>query len=75
MVQIGDAKVAKGKGPTYGNDLRSFRVEGYEMASVLVYLQLLQHLTDFAQDCRSTNILICDNQGLLTRIEEATQWK
>jgi hypothetical protein len=67
--------VAKGKGPAYGDDPRSFRAEGYGMASALVYLSLLQQQFKFTRNCRTTNIIISDNQGLLTRIEETIHWK
>jgi hypothetical protein len=74
ILQIGDTPVAKGKGSAYGNDPRSFHAEGYGMASALVYLRLLQRHTDFTRDKRSKNIIICNNQGLLKRIEEAIHW-
>ena len=44
------------------------------MASSLLYLRLLQRQFDFQRERRTTNIIICDNQGLLTRIEEAVEW-
>ncbi len=74
ILQIGETKSAKGKGPAYGDDPRSFRAEGYGMASALVYLRLLQRQTNFTRTPEARNILICDNQGLLTRIEESLQW-
>jgi hypothetical protein len=74
ILQIGDTKIFRGKGPAYGDDPRSFRAEGYGMASALLWLRLLQRQTGFVRDTTTTNILICDNQGLLTRIEEATKW-
>ncbi len=74
IIQIGSTEIAKGKGPTHGNDPRSFRAEGYGMASSLLYLRLLQRQFDFQRERRTTNIIICDNQGLLTRIEEAVEW-
>jgi hypothetical protein len=39
ILQIGDIQIAKGKGPTFGDDPRSFRAEGYGMA---LYLRLMQ---------------------------------
>jgi hypothetical protein len=47
ILQIGDTEIAKGKGPAYGNDPRSFRAEGYGMASALVYLRLLHKLKTY----------------------------
>jgi hypothetical protein len=40
----------------------------------LLYLRLLQQQIGFTRDNNTNNIIICDNQGLLTRIEETTQW-
>jgi hypothetical protein len=74
ILQIGNTPITKGKGPAYGDDPRSFHVEGYGMASGLLFLQLLQCLYEFQRGRRTTNIIICDNEGLLTRIEEASQW-
>jgi hypothetical protein len=73
-MQIGMTQVAKGKGPAYGEDPRSFRAEGYGMARVLLYLRLVQQQTEFKREKQATNTLICDNQGLLIRIEEALAW-
>jgi hypothetical protein len=75
IIQLGDSPVAKGNGPAYGDAPRSFRAEGYGMASALVYLSLLQQKITFTRNRRSINTIICDNHGLLTRIEEAIQWK
>jgi hypothetical protein len=44
------------------------------MASALLYYQLLQRQLGFTRDRRTTNYLICDNEGLLTRIEQAVGW-
>jgi hypothetical protein len=44
------------------------------MASALVYLYLLQQQTAFERTKQSSNGIICDNQGLLTCIEEAVHW-
>jgi hypothetical protein len=44
------------------------------MATALIYLEFLQRQKNFQRDALMTNLLICDNQGLLTRIEEAVQW-
>jgi hypothetical protein len=74
ILQIGDTQIAKGKGPTFGDNPRSFRAEGYGMASALVYLRLIQRQAEFTRDPRSKNTIICDNQGLLTRIEEVAEW-
>jgi hypothetical protein len=74
ILQIGDTEIVKGKGPAYGDDPRSFRGKGYGMASALLYLRLLQRQIGFTRDDTTNNILICDNQGLLTRIKETTQW-
>jgi exonuclease III len=74
VLQIGTTLIAKGKGPAYGDDPRSFRAEGYGMASALVYLLILQQTIEFTRQPNSSNKLICDNQGLLIRIQEASQW-
>jgi hypothetical protein len=42
IIQIGEHQIARGKGPTFGSDPRSFRAEGYGMASAMLYLRLLQ---------------------------------
>jgi hypothetical protein len=44
------------------------------MASTLLFLCLLEQQTGFARNKNTTNSIICDNQGLLTRIEEAANW-
>ena len=75
ILQIGDTKIARGKGPTYGDDTRSFRAEGYGMASALLYLRMIQRERRFTRDRRSINTIICDNEGLLLRIAEASEWK
>mgnify|MGYP000517995307 CR=1 FL=1 len=41
---------------------------------MLVYLRLIQRQSQFTRDPRSKNTIICDNQGLLARIEEAAEW-
>ncbi len=74
IIQIGSTEITKGKGPTHGDDPRSFRAEGYGMASSLLYLRLLERQFNFQRKRRTTNIIICDNQGLLTRKEEAVKW-
>jgi hypothetical protein len=74
ILQIGNTPIAKGKGPTFGDDPRSFRAEGYGMASALLYLRLLQRQYDFKRERNTTNMLICDNEGLLIRIEKANSW-
>jgi hypothetical protein len=55
--------------------LGSFWAEGYGMACALLYLQTLYQQFEFnaRQKC-SVNKLICDNMGLLIRIEEASEW-
>jgi hypothetical protein len=75
IIQIGATPIVKGKGPAHGDDPRSFRAEGYGMASALVYLRLLQQHLEFHRERRTANYLICDNEGLLTRIEEAASWQ
>jgi hypothetical protein len=62
ILQIGTTQIAKGKGPTHGGDPRSFPAKGYGMASVLLYLRLLQRQIEFIRDKQSTNTIICDNQ-------------
>jgi hypothetical protein len=42
ILQLGTTQIARGKGPTYGEDPRLFRVEGYSMASALLYLRHIQ---------------------------------
>ncbi len=74
VIQIGDTQIAKGKGPTFGDDPRSFRAEGYGMASALLYLRLLQREYGIKRDNTTTNMLICDNEGLLIRVEKANEW-
>jgi hypothetical protein len=74
IIQIGSKQIAKGKGPMFGTDPRSFQAEGYSMASALLYLRLLQWQIEFTQGPRAINKLICDNQGLLLRIAEASEW-
>jgi hypothetical protein len=74
ILQIGPTQIAKGKGPTHGDNPRSFRAEGYGMASALLYLRILQQQYDFTRDRHSTNVLVCDNQGLLQRNSEAVEW-
>ena len=69
-----DYTVAKGKGPAYGDDPRSFRAEGYGMASALLYLRLLQWQIEFHRPRNAISKLICDNQGLLIRFAEAVEW-
>jgi hypothetical protein len=67
--------IAKGKGPAFGADPRSFRAERYGMASAaLLYLRLLQRQMEFTQGPRAINKLICNNQGLLIRIAKASDW-
>jgi hypothetical protein len=75
ILQIGNTPIAKGNGPTYGNDPRSFRAEGYGMTSALLYLRLLQRLVEFSRYPTSVNKIICNNKGLLIRIGEASKWK
>jgi hypothetical protein len=74
VIQIGDTQIAKGKGPTFGDDPRSFRAKGYGMASALLYLRLLQREYGIKRDNTTTNMLICDNEGLLIRVEKANEW-
>jgi hypothetical protein len=59
ILQIGTTQIDKGKGPTYGNNPRSFRAEGYGMASALLYLHLLERQIEFVHDDHSTNTIIC----------------
>jgi hypothetical protein len=42
VLQIGSQIIARGKGPAYGPDPRSFRAEGYGMASGLLFLRVIQ---------------------------------
>jgi hypothetical protein len=45
------------------------------MSSGLLYILQIHHLYDIERNRNATNKIICDNQGLLTRIEKATTWK
>jgi hypothetical protein len=74
ILQVGDVQIAKGKGPAFGDDPRSFRAEGYGMASGLLYLRLIQQTFEFVRTAEAHNTIICDNEGLLTRIQEASTW-
>jgi hypothetical protein len=74
IIQIGTTIIAKGKGPTFGDDPRSFRAEGYGMASAIIFTCLLQQQTDdFTRAKDSINKLICDNEGLLIWIVSDSQ--
>jgi hypothetical protein len=44
------------------------------MVSALLYLRLLQRQYEFKREGTTTNMTICDNEGLLKRIEAATEW-
>jgi hypothetical protein len=44
------------------------------MASALLYLRLLQREYEFKRERNTTNMLVCDNEGLLKRIEKANEW-
>jgi hypothetical protein len=74
VLRVGQRIIARGKGPAHGPDPRSFRAEGYGMASGLLFLQLLvQHYhIDWTND--NGNKIICDNEGLLIRIEATLGW-
>jgi hypothetical protein len=74
IIQMGTTKLAKGKGPTHGDNPRLFRAESYGMASALLYLRLLQRQHKFPQYRSALNMIICDNQGLLKRIAQAVEW-
>jgi hypothetical protein len=74
IIQIGDHQIAKGKRPTFVSDPPSFRAEGYGMASAMLYLRLLQRQIEFTRGPRAVNKVICDNQALLLRIAEASEW-
>ena len=75
VLQAGPLPIAKGKGWAQGSDPRSFRAEGYGMSSGLLYLLQLHRFYGINRNRTSRNTIICDNQGLLTRIENATTWK
>jgi hypothetical protein len=74
VVQVGDQIIARGKGPAYGDDPRSFRAEGYGMGSGLLFLKLLQEHFHLDWTNPKGNQLICDNEGLLIRIEKTLGW-
>jgi hypothetical protein len=74
IIQIGEHQIAKGKGSTFGSYPRSFRAEGYGMASAMLYLRLLQRQIEFTRGPRAVNKVICDKQGLLLRIAKASEW-
>ncbi len=44
------------------------------MATTLIYLEFLHQQTNFRRNALTTNQLICNNEGLLTRIKEVVQW-
>jgi hypothetical protein len=44
------------------------------MATTLIYLEFLHQQTNFRRNALTTNRLICNNEGLLTRIKEVVQW-
>jgi hypothetical protein len=71
-LQIGTAPIAKGNGPTFGDDPRLFRAEVYGMAIALLYLRFLHRLIELSQNEGSINKIICDNKGLLIRIRKAS---
>ncbi len=74
VLQIGNTIIARGKGPAYGPDPRSFRAEGYGMASGLLFIHLLQQHFAITWSNERGNKLICDNEGLLIRIEKTLTW-
>ena len=45
------------------------------MASIITFLVQLHSLYGIHRPRQTTNKIICDNQGLLTRVEQATTWK
>jgi hypothetical protein len=45
------------------------------MSSGILYLLQIPHIYGIARNRNAHNKIICDNQGLLTRIEKATMWK
>ena len=59
---------------SYGPDPRSFRAEGYGMASGLLFIHLLQQHFAITWSNERGNKLICDNEGLLIRIEKTLTW-
>jgi hypothetical protein len=75
IIQAGNTIIARGKGPAYGPEPRSFRAEGYGMASGLLFLSLLKQHFDLEWTQNLDNFLICDNEGLLIRIEKTLKWK
>jgi hypothetical protein len=74
VVQVGDRIIARGKGPAYGPDPRSFRAEGYGMASGLSFLLILKQYYKMACPPSRGTKLICNNEGLLIRIEKTLAW-
>ena len=74
VLQVGSTILARGKGPAFGPDPRSFRAEGYGMGSGLLYLRLLQQQFNLEWSTRRHCKLICDNAGLLIRIETTLKW-
>jgi hypothetical protein len=55
ILQVGETQIAKGKGPVYGNNPRSFQAKGYGMASALLYL----HVTEGPQTHSSVTVRDC----------------
>jgi hypothetical protein len=75
VLQVGDLPIARGKGAAQGSDPHSFRAEGYGMSSGLLYLLQIHLRYGIERQRGVRDKLICNNQGLLTRIERATAWK
>jgi hypothetical protein len=75
VLQMGNQIIARGKGPAYGPDPRSFRAEGYGMASGLIFLRVVQPHFNIEWSNACGNKLICDNEGLLIQIEKMLGWK
>ncbi len=75
VLQVGLLPIARGKGRAQGSDPRSFRAEGYGMSSGLLYLLQIHRFYGIQRNRTTANKIICDNQGLLTRIGNSTTWK
>jgi hypothetical protein len=65
-------RLATCSGPAYGSKQSSFRAEGYGMLSLV---RFIHHLSQYCDALPTWKIkLICDNEGLITRLKVAIQY-
>jgi hypothetical protein len=65
-------RLATCSGPAYGSKQSSFCAEGYGMLSLV---RFLYHLTTYCSANPNWTItLICDNEGIITRLQSAIQY-